>query len=227
MKRVGVLGGLGPKATIYLMDMILEDTHASCDQENIDMIVSNHCTVPDRTAYILDSTKENPAVYLAEDARMLESCGCGFLIMPCNTSHYMYDEIQSAVSVPILNMPRLVCARLNADPSVKKVGIMATTGTIAGKVYDRYLEKEAWYAPSDVNDKVMYLIYDRVKKGLPVTKEEFYEVADLYFAAGCDALVTGCTELSVILRDNGLFSDKRIVDSTKVLAEETIRRYFE
>ena len=139
----------------------------------------------------------------------------------------MYDEIQSAVNIPILNMPGLVSERLNADDSVKKVGIMATAGTIAGKVYDRYLEKEVWYAPEEVNRKVMYLIYDRVKAGLSVSKEEFYEAADPYFAAGCDALVTGCTELSVILRDNGLFADKRIVDSTKVLAEETIKRYFE
>ena len=102
--KVGVLGGLGPKATADFMDLVIDNTDVTCDQEHVDMIVSNHATIPDRTAYILDNTKDNPVPYLINDAKMLESIGCDFLVMPCNTSHFMYDEISGSVNIPLIKI---------------------------------------------------------------------------------------------------------------------------
>ncbi len=220
--KVGVLGGLGPKATADFMDLVIDNTDVTCDQEHVDMIVSNHATIPDRTAYILDNTKDNPVPYLIQDAKMLESCGCNFLVMPCNTSHFMYDEISGSVNIPLINMPYEVSKIINNNPRIKKVGIMATLGTLKSKVYERYLEKEIYYPEDSVNDEVMDLIYNKVKKGISVSKKEFYDVANKYFLAGCDLIITGCTELSVIVRDNDLYEDNRIIDSLKVLADKTI-----
>ena len=220
--KVGVLGGLGPKATADFMDLVIDNTDVTCDQEHVDMIVSNHATIPDRTAYILDNTKDNPVPYLIRDAKLLESCGCNFLVMPCNTSHFMYDEISKSVNIPLVNMPYEVSKIVNNNPRIHKVGIMATLGTLKSKVYERYLEKEIYYPEDSVNDEVMDLIYNKVKKGISVSKKEFYDVANKYFLAGCDLIITGCTELSVIVRDNDLYSDNRIIDSLKVLADKTI-----
>lgn len=220
--KVGVLGGLGPKATADFMDLVIDNTDVTCDQEHVDMIVSNHATIPDRTAYILDNTKDNPVPYLINDAKMLESCGCNFLVMPCNTSHFMYDEISRSVNIPIINMPYEVSKIVNNNPRVHRVGIMATLGTLNSKVYERYLEKEIYYPDDSVNNEVMDLIYNKVKKGISVSKKEFYDVANKYFLAGCDLIITGCTELSVIVRDNDLYEDNRIIDSLKVLADKTI-----
>jgi len=220
--KVGVLGGLGPKATADFMDLVIDNTDVTCDQEHVDMIVSNHATIPDRTAYILDNTKDNPVPYLINDAKMLESCGCNFLVMPCNTSHFMYDEISKSVNIPIINMPYEVSKIVNNNPRVHRVGIMATLGTLNSKVYERYLEKEIYYPDDSVNNEVMDLIYNKVKKGISVSKKEFYDVANKYFLAGCDLIITGCTELSVIVRDNDLYEDNRIIDSLKVLADKTI-----
>ena len=220
--KVGVLGGLGPKATADFMDLVIDNTDVTCDQEHVDMIVSNHATIPDRTAYILDNTKDNPVPYLINDAKMLESCGCNFLVMPCNTSHFMYDEISKSVNIPIINMPYEVSKIVNNNPRVHRVGIMATLGTLNSKVYERYLEKEIYYPDDSVNNEVMDLIYNKVKKGISVSKKEFYDVANKYFLAGCDLIITGCTDLSVIVRDNDLYEDNRIIDSLKVLADKTI-----
>ena len=220
--KVGVLGGLGPKATVYFMDMDVDNTHASCDQEHIDMIVYNHASIPDRTSYILDNNCDNPIPYLIEDAKMLEKLGCNFLVMPCNTSHFMYDEIQNSISIPLINMPKEVADVINKDDEIKKVGILATAGTLKAKIYERYLSKEIFYPSDETNNKVMDLIYNKVKKGISVDKQEFYEVLEEYFDNDCDALIMGCTELSVIVRDNDLYFDNRIIDSLKVLVDKTI-----
>ena len=220
--KVGVLGGLGPKATVYFMDMIVDNTKASCDQEHIDMIVYNHASIPDRTSYILDNSCDNPIPYLISDASNLENLGCNFLVMPCNTSHFMYDEIQNNINIPLINMPREVSNIINKDNDIKKVGILATSGTLKAKIYERYLQKEVFYPSEETNNKVMDLIYNKIKKGIKVNKKEFYDVLDEYFDNGCDALIMGCTELSVIVRDNDLYFDNRLIDSLKVLVDKTI-----
>lgn len=220
--KVGVLGGLGPKATVYFMDLVIDNTEANCDQEHFNMIVYNHASIPDRTSYILDNNCDNPIPYLIDDAKMLEKLGCDFLVMPCNTSHFMYDEIQSSISIPLINMPKEVADIINKCDEVKKVGILATTGTLKAKIYERYLKKEIFYPSNEINDKVMDLIYNKVKKGIKVNKQEFYDILDEYFDNDCDVLIMGCTELSVIVRDNNLYFDNRIIDSLKVLADKTI-----
>lgn len=222
MKTVGVLGGMGPKATVYFNDMIIENTHAHMDQDHINLIISCHSTIPDRTDYLLGKSKNNPIPYLIHDAKMLERCGCSFLVLTCNTSHFAYDEISKNIDIPLLNMPEEVAKLINDNPNIKKVGIMATIGTLKARIYEKFLKKEIYYPSDEINNKVMSLIYDKVKCGLPVSKKEFYDVAGEYFNHGCDIIITACTELSVIVHDNHLYSDNRIIDSMKVLVDKTI-----
>ena len=222
MKTVGVLGGMGPKATVYFQDMIIENTKATCDQEHLNMLISCHATIPDRTKFLLGESSDSPIPYLISDAKMLENAGCSFLVLTCNTSHFAYDEIARNIDIPIINMPREVCDIINSNSKIKKVGIMATAGTIKAKIYDKYLKKEVFYGNEKLNQEVMNLIYNKVKKGIKVSKKEFYDVVNHYFDNGCDVVIMGCTELSVIVRDNNLYSDNRIIDSMYVLVKKTI-----
>lgn len=222
MKTVGVLGGMGPKATMYFGNMIIDNTKANSDQDHINMIISNHASIPDRTDYILGKSKENPIPYLIEDAKKLASIGCDFLVIPCNTSHFMYDEIQKNVNIPIINMPLEVAKIINNNSKIHKVGIMATNGTLYAKVYERYLQKEIYYPEEELNNLVMNLIYNKVKKGEKVSKKEFYNILNKFFDNQCDIVIMGCTELSVIVKDNDLYDDNRIIDSMLVLANKTI-----
>ena len=103
-KILGVLGGVGPLATIYFADLVVKMTDAKTDQEHIAMVILNHASIPDRTDYILDKTKPNPLPVMIKDAKMLEDDKCSFIVIPCNTAHYFYEEIQKSVNIPIINI---------------------------------------------------------------------------------------------------------------------------
>lgn len=220
MKTVGVLGGMGPKATTYFMNLVIDNTNAKSDQDNINMIVMNHSSIPDRTLFLLGKGI-SPVPYLIKDAIMLENAGCDFLVLTCNTSHFAYDEIVSNISIPLVNMPLEVCNIINSDNRVKKVGLMATLGTIKAGVYSKYLNKEIFIPNDELQREVNSLIYDKVKKNIRVSKEEFMDVLNKFYNEGCDIVITGCTELSVIVKDNELYNEK-IIDSMMVLANKTI-----
>lgn len=88
-KLAGFLGGVGPMATVYFEQMVLELTDAACDQDHLNMLVYNHASIPDRTAFILGESTCSPLPDMAQDAQMLERAGCDFLVLPCNTAHFL------------------------------------------------------------------------------------------------------------------------------------------
>ena len=93
-KAVGIIGGIGPMSTVYFMEMIINMTDAAKDQEHINMVVLNHATIPDRTSYILGESSQNPLAVMVEDAKKLQQAGADFIVIPCNTAHYFFEEIK-------------------------------------------------------------------------------------------------------------------------------------
>ena len=226
-QAVGVIGGVGPMATVYYMQRVIEMTKAGCDQEHINMLVFNDCDIPDRTAFITEKSPDNPLPVMVEDAKRLEAAGCGFVVIPCNTAHYFYDELEQAVEIPVVNIVeetiRYAKARVQ---DLSCVGIMATTGTIVTGTYQKYAERAGLsFAVPDENeqDLLMQIIYDGVKAGKPVPRADFDRVANHLRAKGAQCLILGCTELSVLKRDLPI-NDPDVLDSIDVLASETVRR---
>ena len=129
MNSLGVIGGLGPMATAYLLELITDMTDARTDQEHLDAIIFNRPSVPDRTAYILDHTKPSPVPPMIDIAQKLEALGVCALATPCVTAHSFHDELQSSVHIPFIHMVRETAAYLK-EAGCKKPGIMATTGTV-------------------------------------------------------------------------------------------------
>lgn len=220
-------------ATVYFMDLMIRMTEAERDQDHINMLVSNHATIPDRTEYIMGRSSESPAVTMSEDAMMLENAGCSFLVIPCNTAHNFYEEIESTVKIPVLNIVEETIGFARARGAARgavigTLGIMATEGTVKSGVYGRYCRPEGLETvvpDPDFQGKVNHMIYDRIKAGLPVTREEMMEVIDHLRAKGADAIVMGCTELSIAYADLGLGdSEPDLVDSLDALARATITR---
>ena len=107
MKTLGIIGGMGPMATAYLLELIIQMTAAKTDQEHLSAVVLNNPQVPDRTAYILDRAKPSPLPVLEGMAHALENLGCGVLCAPCVTSHYFYQELAGCVKVPFLHINAL------------------------------------------------------------------------------------------------------------------------
>ena len=224
-KILGVLGGLGPLATIYFADLVIKMTDADIDQEHIDMMILNHPSIPDRTAYILNPLSPNPIPYMVDDAQRLEKNGCDYIVIPCNTAHYFYDEIQKNVNVPIINIIEETVKYCEREiPNLKKIGILATEGTIASRAYQNIVEKHGYECvlPSEYDLRsLMNIIYNGVKAGQKVDIYEFQRIIGEMKKQGSDAIVLGCTELSIIKRDFDI-DRSDVVDSMECLARASI-----
>ena len=219
MKKVlGILGGMGPAATCDLMEKIISLTEASCDQEHIHIISDVNTAIPDRTAAILHGGAD-PVPEMTRSAKRLEAAGAEFIIMPCNTAHYFYEAVASAVAIPLLHMPRLTAAVLK-KAGVKKAGVLATDGTIRSGVYARALEAEGIepvYPDAGNQTMIMDLIYQGVKaRKIPL---ESIPVADILAdlrEKGAEKFLLACTELPIAFEALSIRQD--CLDPTRVLA---------
>ena len=222
-KTVGVMGGLGPMATVYFYDMIVRLTDANRDQEHIDMVISNRATTPDRTDYIIGKSTNSPSDVLKKDAKRLESFGTDFLVITCNTAHYFYDEIKNSVNIPVLNIIEET-VKYAKNQGHKKLGILATTGNINTKLYQNMCQKhgiEFMILDENRQADIMSIIYDDIKSGKPADMNKFNSIVDYLKNNDCDGAILGCTELSILKNDNNL-DNEFYIDSLEVLAVKTI-----
>lgn len=222
-KLLGILGGLGPMSSAYLYKMITEHTKAECDQDHIDIVLNSRAATPDRTDYILGKSNRSPLPYMIEDARRLEKYGADGIIIACNTAHYFIDEVRRAVSVPV---PSIIYETVDflKKSGFKKPGILATAGTVsAGSYQEKCLALGLEYGlPTEESQSIlMKLIYDCVKCGRPASIDDFIAVSSDMKSQGCDCLILGCTELSVLADELDLKQNKDIpylADSLEILA---------
>lgn len=222
--RLGILGGMGPQATQLFYQRVIDRTQAKTDQEHVPTLIWSDSQIPDRTQALLTGQEEQVFDRLLEDARLLERAGCTVLTVPCNTSHYFLDRLQQQLSVPILHMIRLTARRLR-DGGSPRVGILATDGTVRMKLYQTACDEvglETVTPPEDIQQLVMSIIYDEIKRGEPGSREKFAKIDDAMRELGCDRVILGCTELSVYRGNHGL--PERYIDAMEVLAEEAILR---
>lgn len=221
-KKLGIIGGVGPLATMFIGEMIVRRTKATKDQEHVHTIIDNDTSIPDRTAYILDATKPNPIPVLQADTKRLATYGADVICVPCNTAHSFYEEMQEASPVPLLHMIRETAKRASTL-GAKRVGILATDGTLYSKVYQCALEEVGItpvLADEQTQQQVMSVIYDYVKAGKDVMKELWQPIEDAMIAQKCDRIILGCTELSIVNKELKL--NDRYIDSLIVLAETAI-----
>lgn len=219
MKTLGIIGGMGPLATAYFMELVVRMTDARTDQEHLDILVYNRPSVPDRTAFLLGQSTDDPTPAILEMAQALTGWGAGVLATPCVTAHNFLNVLQPAVSVPILNMVDGVSAYLKAR-GVQSAGLLATSGTVHAGIFQRSLAAHgiACALPdADGQAQVMRFIYQDIKAGRPVDQEAFGRVARALDAEVC---ILGCTELSLI-KQAGL-PQGRFLDALEVLAQEAI-----
>lgn len=225
-RKLGVIGGMGPEATNFFYARLIARTKASCDQEHIDTIILSHATMPDRTTAILTGDKDTFLKAITEDARNLELLGVENIAIPCNTSHYFYDEIQAATKVPIIHMiDESIKYVRKSWPDTKKIGVMGTDGTIQAGTYHRACEKYGLeiVTPSAERQKdVMSLIYDDIKCGKAGDRGKFMRTYDELMEKGCDAVVLACTEISVFKEYYQV--PLNCVDAMDILVREAIIR---
>ena len=225
---LGILGGVGPLATAYFMELLIKKTPARTDQDHMPMIVFNDPQIPDRTAYILDHAQPNPQDEMAKVAHWLEEAGSDYIAIACNTAHYFYDAINEAVEVPVVNIMEETAKRIaETAGSGATVGLLATEGTVESGVFQGFFEQwglQVKAPDAEGQDHITHLIYDCVKANQPYDEQEFLYEAWRLRKGGCDAVGVGCTELSVIYQE----LEKRptwMYDSLDILADRCVDIY--
>lgn len=220
--KLGVIGGLGPAATAYFMELVIKMTDAKWDYEHLEMIIYNCPSVPDRTEYILGKCKDSPVIPIINIGKKLEEQKVDYIAIPCITAHYFYEALIKEIKVPIINIVRETALHLKEN-GVKTVGITATDGTIASELFQRELVNMGmnFVLPSkNAQQDVMDLIYKNIKAGQPVEMDKFFRVSNELKGNGAEVIILGCTELSIIKRDYSIGAG--YIDAMEVLAKQSI-----
>ena len=221
---LGILGGLGPMSGIYFCETLTAHTKASADAEHVNFLLSSRADTPDRSSFILGRSQRDPSPVMAEEAKRLQSAGADILAIPCNTAHYFYDGIQAAVDIPVINIIKET-ARFCKETGAKKVGVLATEGTLAsGAYYDVFSKMGIDTEPLTQREQeiITRIIFEQIKSGKEPDMDSFKEVYDSLLSRGCERIILGCTELSLIKKKYPL--PHEFIDSLELLALEAIRR---
>ncbi|MCA0984803.1 amino acid racemase [Halobacillus yeomjeoni] len=226
-KVIGILGGMGPEATAECYMKIIRATHATKDQEHFRVIIDSNAKIPDRTEAIA-GRGPNPVPQMVDAAKNLEKLEVEVACIPCMTAHYFIEQVQREVSFPLLNA-FLELKKYISDnyPSAKKIGVLATSGTLETGLFEKYLDHlDVLYpSPETQNDKVMRAIYgtNGIKSGntdgepLQLLKEAAQELLD----NGAELIISGCTEIGLVLRPYHLPTP--LIDPMEVVAEVVVK----
>ena len=221
-KVLGVIGGLGPIATSHFMELVIRMTDAQTDQQHLDMIIYNFPSIPDRTGYILDHSKASPMPRMIQIGQALARQGAEYIAIPCVTAHYFFPELEAGIPLPIINGVEETVAHLKEN-GIERAGIMATDGTVSARIFHRALEQAGItpLCPSPARQRdVMSLIYEDIKAGRPADMDRFRQVGSELRDMGAQAVILGCTELSLIKRDYPIGSG--YLDVMDVLAQRAV-----
>lgn len=221
---LGVIGGMGPQATLQFCQRLIDNTAAHSDQEHLPTLIWNDTQMPDRTAALLSGERKAVEERLLADGRMLAAQGATAIAITCNTAHAFLPAIEGELPVPVVNMITETALALKAL-GAKRVGILGTDGTLRTGLYHRALEAqgiEAVDPSAAAQKKVMSLIYDQIKSGQRGDENLFNEAARALREAGCDHILLACTELSTYKDWHTL--DDRFVDAMDVLARRCVER---
>jgi len=225
MRRIGILGGMGPEATLLLMQRIMQSVEAVDDRDHIPLLVDNNTQVPSRIEALIHKTGPSAGPVLARMAGDLEQWGAAALAMPCNTAHHYAAEIEAAVNIPLLNMVELsVAAAAAVKPADGKVGILGSPALEQVDLYGAALRQRG-LSPVYVRDRAMMLrLVQQVKAdGVSAQAHETLSSASWeLMEQGAGIQLIACSEFSLLAV--GVDSPARRIDCLDVLVGQ-IRRF--
>ena len=203
-KRLGILGGMGPAASAEFVTRLIQQTPASTDQEHIPFVLWNEPRTPDRSTSMRDGN-DYPLPYLKEGILSLKSVGCDYIVIPCNSAHYWYNEMNT-LGMPILHIVDSVVDELKSlDILNQTIGVLGTQGTIEYGIYQHHLENQGWKCIVPNSSEMDYFVQpaiDFIKAGKLVEATLLLvKVIDSLIERGAKAVVLGCTELPLAVRE--------------------------
>ena len=194
-KRIGVLGGMGPEATVLFQSRLIAAVAATDDSDHVPLVVDMNTQVPSRIAHLIEGTGPDPAPVLAAMARRLEAAGAAALAMPCNTAHHYADAIRGAVGIPFLDMVALSAA---AAPGEGPVGMLASPAVRMTGLFERAFGDRPVLWPAD--EAPMLAAIRAIKVAGPdATAREILATASAELRdRGAEVQLVACSEFSMI-----------------------------
>ena len=199
MKPVGILGGMGPEATILLMQRVMAAVSARDDSDHVPLIVHQNTQVPSRIAALIEGTGADPGPVLVDMARGLAAAGAAGLAMPCNTAHHYAPVIRGATPLPFLDMIEVTAATL-ASRGARRVGLLASPATRLARVFEAPFAAHGLIPVALADDRELLAMIRAVKAGEGAVSlaPRLVTEAEALRRDGADHLLVACTELSLI-----------------------------
>lgn len=223
MRRIGVLGGMGPEATILLQQRLVAAVDAQDDRDHIPLLIDMNPQVPSRIERLIHGRGDDPAPVLADMARLLEAAGAEALAMPCNTAHHYAGAIAGAVEIPFLNMPERAAARAatRIGPG-GAVGVLASPATELTGLFPKVLQAHGLQALFPQDPPRMLSAIQRIKAAGPgdADRATLKSAARELAARGARCILVGCSEFSLI--SEAAEGAVPVIDTLDVLVDEIV-----
>jgi aspartate racemase len=220
-KILGVLGGMGPLATVDFLQKLIEETPATRDQDHVPVITYSVPQIPDRPAAIA-GTGESPFPHMLRGMLTLKHAGAQTAVIACNTAHYWYEDLTRESGLPILHIADAACEGL----AVTRVGLLATTGTLAAGFYQRRFAQRGLACLVCNNGEQHTLVnaaIEHVKRNeLAAAHALATRAADALLARGAQAVVLGCTEIPLAIEHTASEAAPLCIDATRALARACV-----
>lgn len=224
-KVVGIIGGMGPDATVDLMQKVINSTPAEDDSDHVHMVVDNNPKIPSRIKSLIEKDGASPLTTIVNMAQKLERYGSDFLVMPCNTAHYFYDDIQNSINIPLLSMVGEAIHKTLSYSNIKNVAILASNAVHDLNIYENS------FSSYNINVVVPELSHqDNLMQTIKTIKMGIKDFSTLKSIQDCvnsvesqsDAILVACTEISLFT--SSLKCSVPLIDVAQVLADTIIAR---
>jgi aspartate racemase len=223
---VGVLGGMGPLATVDFLKKLVVNMPTAVDQEHVPVLLYGDCTVPERNAAIAGAGP-SPLPKLLAGIAFLAQAGVRAICIPCNTAHYWHEEMAAASPVPVFHIVRASAAEVRQkNPSVRSVGVLSTLGTQQSGIYRAALTEMGLEVVESTEEEFEELVLP----GIALVKSNQLAAAEILFAEaaaclcerGAETIILGCTEIPLGMQHQLHARPAMFVDSTDALARAVI-----
>jgi aspartate racemase len=228
MRTLGIIGGMGPFATLDFFKKVLDASDVECDQKHLHIFIDNYPQIPDRTTFLLKGG-ENPYPLILESAKNLIMLNCSVLCMPCNTAHYWAEQLKRDISGDAIFIDMIESVKeyifLKYGNKVKAL-IMGTDGLVKSKIYDKYFDSSILIYPDNSLQNEVMTIIKLIKAGKTTDIiDVFKELLAKLKKYKPDLLIAACTEIPIILPF--INSDVEILDSNLILAQKVVEVAYE
>lgn len=220
-KVIGILGGMGPHATVDLYQRILSLTNVKQENQHISTLIFSNPKIPDRTRCFTSCNNKKIISYLQETAKVLEDGGADVIIIPCNSAHIYLRHIQQAINIPVINMIEIAADYIfNTFPDNDSVVLLGTTAIFESGIYQNYthLKGISIVEPNDIEKQViMDAIYSiKLNKNLSGVRQTLLKLINSWDKP----IIMGCTEIPIVLSDYS--KQRNLINPTELLAKAAI-----